>query len=159
MDNNKKIVFNAEMSISYPTGFGRVDDEVKRMMGIPLDEPVEVITDPDRHMTMIISQRQMNLAERLNGVKDLLKVAEPEVEKEMEPCGYKFGSEAQLKIDGEMSAKFDYEYKAEDMDMFGETVVIKRNKIMYTIHLFARKKLKEASLAVWNEILDGIRWV
>ncbi|MBO5994990.1 MAG: hypothetical protein J6Q41_05710 [Firmicutes bacterium] len=154
-----KITCNAELLIPFPDGFNKLDEEVKRRMGASSKDQGEMVSDPDRHMLVSIGWRPLNLAARLNGVKDLMKAVEKGISKDMQPFGYKFVNSADLDIDGELAECFNYEYTAEEIDMIGQTIVIKRNKLMYNIHLYARKELKEASLETWKEILDSIKWV
>ena len=154
-----KITCNAELCLYLPDGFAKLDEEVMRRMGISSKDPMEMVSDPERHMLISIGWRPLNLAARLNGVKDLMKVVESGISKDMQPYGYQYGDCSALELDGEMAESFSYEYTAEDIEMHGETVVIKRNKLMYNIHLYARKELLESSLETWQEILDSIKWV
>jgi len=153
------ITCNAELCISYPDGFNRLDEEIKRRMGISRNDPTEMISDPDRHMTISIGWRPMNLAGRLNTVKDMMKSVESGIREAMQPYGYSFGSSSSIELDGVKAEAFNYEYTAEDIDMYGETVVTKGNKIMYNIHLYARKELLDSSLETWHEILGSAKWV
>ena len=41
--------------------------------------------------------------------------------------------------------------------MLAESYVMKYNKKIWYFHFYARAALKEESLKVWNEILDGVR--
>lgn len=153
------ITCNAELCISYPDGFSRIDEEIKRRMGISRNDPTEIISDPDRHMTISIGWRPMNLAGRLNTVKDMMKSVESGIRDEMQPYDYSFGDSSSIEMDGVKAEAFSYEYTAEDIDMYGETVVIKGNKIMYNIHLYARKELLDSSLETWHGILGSAKWV
>ena len=154
-----KITCNAELYINFPDGFAKLDEEVMRRMGVSPKDPVEMVSDPERHMLISIGWRPLNLAARLNGVKDLMKVVESEVSKDMQPYAYHFDDCSALELDGEMAESFNYDYTTDDIEMHGETVVIKRNKLMYNIHLYARKELLDSSLETWQEILDSIKWV
>ena len=159
MDNARKHVFNAELCMELPEGFSMLDEEVKRRMGVSSRDSVEMASDPDRHMLISVGWRSLNLAARLNGVSDLMKAVEKGISKDMKPFGYEFIKSEAMELDGEKAECLSYEYTADGTEMHGETVVIKRNKLMYNIHLYARKELLKESLELWKEILDGIRWV
>lgn len=154
-----KATCNAELCFTFPDGFSKLDEEVKRRMGISGNDQVEMFSDPERHMLINVGWRPMNLAGRLNTVKDMMKSVEAGISKQMQPYGYRYVTESALEVDGVKAEVMEYEYTAEGIDMFGETVVIKANKIMYNIHLYARKELKETSLETWHEILDSVKWV
>ncbi len=60
--------------------------------------------------------------------------------------------------DGKEAKGFRYEYEAQGIGMTGDALAIKRDKTLYYLYIYARTELREESLALWEEILNSIRW-
>jgi len=156
MDN--KVVIN-ELKIFYPEGFHVMDALERSELNMLGNDSAEMIFDPDRHMSISIGWRRIGLGARMNSVSDILKKTEAGISSAMQPYGYKFGSTAPLEIDGEPADSFCYEYTAKEIDMYGETVVVKHGKVLYNIHLYARKELIDSNMGAWKEILKNAVWL
>ncbi|MBQ1421983.1 MAG: hypothetical protein IIY97_04335 [Firmicutes bacterium] len=155
MDN---IVVN-ELKIFYPEGFHVMDALERSKLNMLGNDAGEMVFDPDRHMTISIGWRRIGLAARLNSVGDILKQTEAGISKGMQPYGYKFLNKAPLKIDEEPADSFCYEYTAQDIEMYGATIVVKHGKVLYNIHLYSRKELLDSNMETWKEIVDNARWI
>ena len=42
--------------------------------------------------------------------------------------------------------------------MHGETCAIKHNKVLYYLHIYMRRELKEECTKIWKDILATAKW-
>ena len=153
----KTISINREWKMSFPEGFQILNDMERRRLNFIGGAEGVCLSDPERHVVVSVGEKQINgfSALVLSG-KDLAKRMEKQISKPMEAYDYHLEGFFTRQIADKTASGFRYTYKSQGVEMLGESYVVKDGKHLVYFHLYARKALREESLAVWNGILDTI---
>ena len=152
-----EIVLNNKLRVQYSEWFRVLSEDERNQIKMLEDGQGICLSDPDRHILVSIGWKQPpRLALMMLNSRDLAKNAEKQISKAMQPYGYIAKGGRQRQIAGTETCGFGYEYTAQGIPMYAETFVMKKGRTVYYFHFYARTALKEESLAVWNELLDGI---
>ena len=155
----EEAVLNEELVINIPEGFHELGVAELESINHYGNVPDWCISDPDRHMILSISWKKNGLAAMLLSSKDVAKKMETELKRLM--AAYNFETQGEVKEDvgGLKADGFRYSYKAQSIDMAGETLSIKKGKMFYYIHCYMREELLHESRQVLKEILKSARWM
>jgi hypothetical protein len=150
-------VLNNELRLQYSEWFRVLSEEERSRMKMLEDGQGICLSDPDRHILVSIGWKQPpKLALVMLNSRDLAKNAEKQISKAMQPYGHTAKGGRQRQIAGTEAYGFGYEYTAQGIPMYAESFTMKKKRTVYYFHFYARTELKDESLAVWNELLDGI---
>ena len=148
-----------EMNITCTGGFRALDDEEKQELDFYGGAADLCLRDPDRHIMISIACKQVNpLALLILSEKELAKQTEKVMAGVMKPYGYVFREFITKQIDGKKAEGYRCDYLAQDTEMSGMTLCLKRNKAIYYLYAYFRRSAEEESLKAVEELLDQIRW-
>ena len=139
--------FNNTLSLTFPDGFHVMNNDERKKLKMLADGPGECLTDPNRHIIISIGWKE-----------DAADNSQKTISQAMQPYGYRFRETFAEDIGGESAPGFSYEYEAQGIAMHGETCVIKHNKVLYYLHIYMRRELKEESTKIWKDILATAKW-
>lgn len=150
-------ICNDVLKMDLPEGFHVMDAEERSQMNSMGDGPFECLTDPDRHITIAIGWKAAGgLAGMLLNAKDMARNMETQIRRPMKAFGYRPEGFTERVTAGLRTYGFRYTYTAQEIPMLGESLVFKVDKCFYYLHLYTRDGLREASLPVWESILDSM---
>ena len=156
----QQITVNRELQLSYPNGFHKMsNDELSRLHFIEAGDGL-CLSDPERHMIISIGWKQIGLfVKLLLNPRDLAKNMEARIEKPLQSFGYQLKERLEKTLDGKQAKGIRYTYSAKDIDMMGESYVIRSDKIIYYLNVYFREAMASESLAVWHDSLASVRWI
>jgi hypothetical protein len=150
---------NNSLSLSIPDSFRKLDEAERKKMNMLADGPGMCFSDPDRHIIISIGWKELGLLPSLLvSARDAADNSQKAISQAMQPYGYRFHETFAEDIGGESAPGFSYEYEAQGISMHGETCVIKHNKVLYYLHIYMRRELKEESTKIWKDILATAKW-
>jgi hypothetical protein len=156
---NQQVTLNQILSLSYPEGFHIMTEAEKGSLNVLEAGPGEVLYDPARHIMISIGWKVLGkVPAMLLSAKDAIKVTESQISGPMQAYGYQMHGFFSKKIGSEKAEGFSYSYKAQGIEMHGESYVVKYKKTFYYLQLYVREELKDESLALWEEILSSAGW-
>lgn len=157
---SKTYTFNNSLSLTIPDSFRKLEEAEREKMNMLADGPGMCFQDPDRHIMISIGWQTLNMVTSLLfSVGDAADNMKSAVSKGMQPYGYYALDNFQNSIAGNTAEGMSYEYKAQDIRMYGESCVAKHAKTLYYFHFYARKELKDMSINVWKGILSSAKWL
>ena len=144
------------LTLPFPEGFHVMDEAEWSRFKLLADGEGAGLSDKARHMIVTVGYKQAGgfSAALLSG-KDLAKNMEKQICRAMASLGCKSEGVKQRSIGGREAHGARYRYTAQGTDMTGESWVIKERKEIWYLHGYMRTELLEASLSVWEEMLDG----
>jgi len=152
-------IFNNTLHLSFPDGFHVMDNGERQKLNMLADGPGECLTAQEEHIIISIGWKELGLFPALLvSAKDAADNSQKAISKAMEPYGFQFRETFAEDIGGEKAPGFSYEYEAQGISMHGETCVIKHNKVLYYLHIYMRRELKEESTKIWKDILATAKW-
>ena len=157
---NGAVTLNNALVLSYPEGFHVMDEREREKLIIMGNGPWQGLSDPKRHISITVGWKALgSLSSRLLSTGDAVKDMKARIEKPMRAFGYSPGGHLSKDVGGERAEGFCYEYKAQGVGMYAESYVIKRKKVFYYLHFYARTESKSESLDTWNDILSSASWI
>ena len=154
-----RVTWNDALTISCPEGFHVLDEAERGKLNFIQDGPGGGISDPERHILISVGWKPFGgLSAMLLGIKDVAKSMEGRVRKPMQNYGYRLDGFVSGNVGNEKAEGFRYEYEADRIRMYAESYVVKYKKVLYFLHFYARRELKDESLEIWNEILLSAKW-
>ena len=152
-------IFNNTLHLSFPDSFHVMDYDERQKLNKLVDGPGECLADPENHIIISIGWKELGLFPALLvSSKDAADNSQKAISQAMQPYGYRFRETFAEDIDGEKAPGFSYEYEAQGIAMHGETCVVKHNKVLYYLHIYMRRELKEESTKIWKDILATAKW-
>lgn len=153
------VVLGERLTISFPDGFHILDDKEKSKLQFVGDGPGECLSDSESHILISLGWKPIgSLPALLVSAKDAAKRMEASIRKPMQQYGYRLNEFTGKKIGGEQAEGFSYAYTAQNISMYGESYVIKRDRTLYYLHFYARSEYLTESLDIWNLILSSAEW-
>ena len=154
----KEIIIN-DLILIYPEEFEAVGEEETDQMKFYNDSKGICIKDSNRHMIITVGCKDVNLlANFIFSRKDLVKRTQSDIATAMKNYDFKLIGKIESVADGKEIDGFNYEYIAEDIPMYGEAYVFKKNKTIYYLYLYSRKDCFDNNVAVWKDIINNLRW-
>ena len=154
----KEVLVNDQLILSYPDGFHIMTESERSKLNLLEDGQWIGLSDPDRHMIVTVGWKHAGfLTANFSTSNDLAKGMEKKIRKPMEPFGYRNEGFTDRVVAGEKACGFRYGYKAQSVDMVAESLVLKCDGTVVYFHSYMREALKEASMVVWNELLELVR--
>ena len=144
------------LTLSWPEGFHQMDEAEWSRFKLLADGEGAGLSDPERHMIVTAGYRQAGgFSAALLSAKDLAKNMEKQICKSMAALGCRSEGLKTRAVGGREAHGLRYTYTAHGIAMTGESWVVKEKKEIWYLHCYLRTELREASLPVWEEILDG----
>ena len=144
------------LTLPFPAGFHVMDEAEWSRFKLLAGGEGAGLSDKARHMIVTVGYKQAGgFSAALLSAKDLAKNMEKQICKAMAALGCKSDGVKQRIIGGREAHGLRYGYTAQGTAMTGESWVIKERKEIWYLHGYMRTELLEASLPVWEEMLDG----
>ena len=152
-------VFDDKLTLPCPDGFHVMDETEQSGIRFFGDSPGRCLSDPERHILISVGRKTLGgLSTLLINAKDAAKRMEASIRKPMLEYGYRLNGFAAKSVGSERAEGFSYEYESQGTGMYGESYVVKRDKALYYLNLYARKEQRPDSLEVWTTILSSAKW-
>ena len=153
------MTLNQVLDLSYPEGFHILDEAERSKLQFIADGPGEVLSDPDRHITMSFGWNTLNgFTALLIGTHDVAMKMKTAIASSSAPYGYKEEQDLKRPLGGQTAEGIRFTYTAQDVPMTGESYVVKYKKTLYYFHYYTRTALWETNKPVWDSILDSVSW-
>ena len=147
------------LTLPRPDGFHVMAETEWSKLRVLADGEGIGLSDPERHMIVTLGYRQASgFSAVLLSTKDLAKNMEKQIRKSMAALGCKTEDMKQRSIGGRVAHGCRYSYTVQDVDMTGESYVIKEKKEIWYLHVYMRTALLAGSVPVWEEMLDSAAW-
>ena len=153
----RTVTLNDEIKIGYPDGFHVMDSEELKNVRLVVVGPVVCLKDPDRHVIITAGCKEINgFSAFILKQKDIAKKMEVDIRFAQKMYGYKRTGSFQREIGGDLADGFGYTYKAQGIDMYGESFAVKKAKKIFYYHFYVRQEFREKNIRVWEEILASV---
>lgn len=153
------MLLNNELNLSYPESFHIMDQEERSRLQFMTKGAGECIADPERHMILSVGWQTLGLMPSLLlKTEDIAKKMCDSIRRSMEPYGYKNEALLSRNLDGSPAQGIRYQYAASEIEMTGESYVVKHKRTLYYFHCYSRTALEEENAGILDGILDSIRW-
>ena len=144
------------LTLPFPGGFHVMDEAEWSRFKLLAGGEGAGLSDKARHMIVTVGYKQAGgFSAALLSAKDLAKNMEKQICKAMAALGCKSEGVKTRTIGGREAHGLRYGYTAQGTAMTGESWVIKERKEIWYLHGYMCTELLEASLPVWEEMLDG----
>ena len=148
-----------EMNVSCIEGFRVLSEEEMNQMNFINGAPDLCILDPEKHILMNFASSKGNiLISAMLSERDVARQTEKIIAQAMRESGFEFIDFVSEEISGREAEGFLYEYKADDIDMSGKVLCLKKAKAFYFIYCYYRKALEKESLETIRRVFDTISW-
>lgn len=154
----KKIIIK-DLVLFYPDEFVLLGEEETNQMKFYNDSKGICIKSDDRHMIITVGYKEVNiLVNLIISRKDLVKNTLADISSAMKEYDFKFINIISSIADDKEINGFSYEYISENIPMYGEAYIIKRNNNIYYLYLYSRKDNLDTNLNIWKDIIDNLKW-
>ena len=154
------INLNNTLELSYPEGFHVLTPEERSELNFIKEGNGDLIRDEEKHVLISAAWTNINvMARRLLNSKDVARSSEKVVAKAMSNDNYRLLGFRTLSIGGKDAQGYCYNYDKEDLTMYGESFCLKIKDALYYFHFYVRDNLKEENLPMWDEMLNGVKWL
>lgn len=148
-----------KMHLHMPEGFHVLSEEERSKLNMLKDGEGEVISDPDRHITVSAAWKKHNaLLGMLTDEDGAIHSMEKQTAGPMKAFGYELDGFTTETVGGKDAKAFAYHYNVQDTGMSAESMILKNDDVHYYIHCYYRTALKEESRAVLQEIFAQTSW-
>lgn len=152
-----KTLINNELYLSYPDGFHEMDAaELKKTF---LDDNPKRwgIKDEKRHMLITVLWNNTNMLSAIVvGPQAVAYSAERKLKASLSKSNYKSSEIKPIKINHRNGYKFSYEYVLENVEQFGEVLVMQNVNRYYTIYTYALKQNNQAARVVIDAVTNSL---
>ena len=152
------ITINNELELSIPEDFYEMSEAETAGLRIGSNGESICLKAPDRHMVISIGWKKNGLLSKLLNGGDFVSELDSCYRKSMKPFGYRRTDDISREIDGVRAEGIRYEYQAQDIDMTGESMGLKKDNELYYFHVYYRTMYSDTSRDTWKEILDSAKW-
>lgn len=154
----KKIIIK-DLVLFYPDEFVLLGEEETNQMKFYNDSKGICIKSDDRHMIITVGYKEVNiLVNLIISRKDLVKNTLADISSAMKEYDFKFINIISSIADDKEINGFSYEYISENIPMYGEAYIIKRNNNIYYLYLYSRKDNLDTNLDIWKDIINNLKW-
>ena len=154
------MLLNKELTIKIPDGFRTLDPAERASMHVIEEGEGVVFSNPDRHILLSIGWKQMGkFTGFLLKEDDIAGKMKQTIQKAMKPYQYHSPEDRNTDLDGESAKGVAYQYTAQEVPMFGESLVVKRNRTLYYFNYYTRQAMVEENRETWEGMLQSVQWV
>ena len=147
------------LTLSYPECFHILDEAERAKLRFAEEGEGVCLSAPEQHILISVAWTPVGpMLPRLLGTRELAERAQNAVRKPMSLMDYRSGGLLSRAVGGMSAEGFCYTYTAQDVPMYGETLVVKAPRAFYYLHFYARQELKAESLPVWTDFLAAAGW-
>ena len=149
-----------ELQLKYPDGFHVLSEEERSRLHTLEDGEWVGLSNPEEHILISLGRKKINgFASKILNDKDLTGKMKKEIRRALQSFDYKGEADKQCLIGGRKARGMGYEYTSQGIDMYAESYLVKKGNILYYFHFYVRNALKNDSLALWSDMLEGITWL
>lgn len=153
-----KVTVNNELELTCPDSFHVMDEEERGTMNMQEGSSWTGLSCPDKNIIVTIGWKKIGLiASLLLSPKDLAKGTERQITESLIPYRYADQGRTRRNIAGNTARGFSYSYEAQETRMRGECTILKLDRTIYYLYLYARENRWEESAEVWEEILASAK--
>ena len=151
-------VLNSRLQLSFPEGFRVMDvQELEKYAFGSL--PVFAARDSERHIMITCGFKTVGaLPAFLLSAKDMARSTEAQLRRPMAAYSYRPRGSVTRLVGGKKAYGYTYTYTAQNIDMAGETLIVKDGRTFYYLYCYMQTAGKEEGSAVWEEIIGSARW-
>ena len=154
----REMMLNQMLVIEYPDSFHELSEKERKELNAQGSGRWDGLTDPKRHIMLTFGwEKTGGLISLLLRSRDLASGTERRIRRPMKQFGYRLEGFIIRDIAGKQADGFRYTYTASDIDMFGESLVLKYGRTVYYLHLYGREKLRKETLKAWEGILASVK--
>lgn len=149
-----------KLFLEYPEGFHELDEDERKPLTFLEEGPCLCLSDPGKHILISIGWKQLN-----GFLSMMLKTSEiagnmaKQIKAGMQPYGCRQLGNVTRTIAGYKAEGIDYEYKAEGIDMLGESLALKLDKDLYYFNLYTRQEFAADSMMEFENILGTVSFL
>ena len=142
-----------------PEGYHVMDETERAKLRFAEEGEGVCLSAPEKHVLISLACTQVGpLLPLLLGSREIAAHASKKIEKPMALMDYKAGPLLRRTVGGEGADGFSYTYTAQDIPMYGETLVVKAGRVLYYLHFYARQALRDEIVEEWVRLLGEARW-
>lgn len=154
------INLNNAVELYYPEGFHVLSADERSELNFIKEGNGDLIRDEERHVLISAAWAKINaMARLLLNSKDVARSSEKVVAKAMSNDNYRLQGFRYLSIGGKEAQGYCYNYDKDGLTMYGESFCLKIKDALYYFHFYVRDNLKEENLPMWEEMLNGAKWL
>lgn len=154
------MIINNEIEIQVPDDLKVMSEEKRKAMNFLADGEGYCLENEDKHILISIGWKKVGLfAGAMLNTNDLYKGMEKSIQTGMQPYNYNKERDLEKNIDGETIKGIRYKYTATEIDMIGESYVVKKGKNIYYFHYYSREELDNDNKNIWSNILESAKWI
>ena len=147
------------LTLSYSEDFTVMDEAERAKLRFVEEGEGVCLSAPGRHILISAAWKLTDpLLPRLLGSRELAAWTSRKLEKPMALLDYKAGGVLRRSIGGRSADGFSYTYTANDIPMYGETLVVRDRRTLYYLHFYARQALTAESIPIWEDLLAAASW-
>ena len=154
------ITFHQKLKLTFPEGFREMSQAERGNLTMIAEGPGSCLTDPERHIIVSVGWRPLGRwTSLILSAKDAAKNMAGSIRNAMAPYGCRVTRASGKRIDGEGAEGVCFDYTVQEIGMYGESYVVKRDRVFYYLHVYVREEAKGESLNLWEEILSTAKWI
>ncbi len=151
------ISINDRYTLPVPDGFHVLEEADKQKLNVMGGGDWMGLSDPGRHLLMTLGWKKIGkLPSKLLNTQGLAKAMEKKIRTGLRSMHYKLEGFSTHPIAGLTAEGFRCKYMAQGIPTGAESFVAKDGNVLYYFHFYYREELEDASLAVWEKILESI---
>ena len=151
-----ELILNNELLLKYPEGFHVMSEEERSKMNMLEEGKWAGLFDPDKHILVTVGWKQTGIASMILSGLDLANNMEKHIRRAMMSFGYRLEGFKECQIADTKVHGFGYEYVSHEIPMYAESYAMKKGKVIYYFHFYARTAMKSESIAIWRDMLSSI---
>lgn len=154
------MVINNELEIKVPEELKEMDDAKRKSMNFLVDGESCCFENEEKHLLVAIGWKKVGLfAGAMLNTNDLYKNLEKSIQTGMQTFNYSKVSDLEKEVGNKKLKGLRYQYKASDIDMVGESYVIKHGKVIYYLHYYSRVAFDDENKNTWLSVLESAKWL
>ena len=152
------VTVNNELELTCPDGFHVMDEEERKSLKMLEDGSWMGLSCPEKNLMITAGWKKIGLFPALMlSPSDLARGTEKQISGAMASYGYSLRGFTERNIAGSPAKGFSYSYDAQGTGMRGECSILKLNRTLYYLYLYAREEQQEESSEIWEDILTSAK--
>lgn len=154
------VVVHGSLNLSYPDGFGVMDEEELRLLYQDDNTDRWGIWDKERHLIFVVYWHDSSaLLGKMVGTKSLAKRAERLLSKGLKANAYHCDGFYSTQVAGTEAEGFVYTYQVQDVNQVARVTVLRHGACCYTLYWYAREEGDPTDAQVLDDLLASISFV
>ena len=156
-------LMHGTLSLSLPESFREMSrEEIASLLAPDAQGDGLCLRSDELHAVVSIGWKELRgagaLLTRVLSGRDLAKNIRVHLEQSMRPFSFTAEDELTRTVGGECAFGLRYAYRAQETDMTGESLVLRRGDTLCYFHVYYRTQSSEESRRMWNAVLDSAVW-